>query len=87
MQQHAQAEKIRAGVWMAAAVMAAALAACNQHKTEAPVSPPQAQAAIVPGGEATVVPARTGSQSSGTLGSSTVVGAPPPNQAGIALAH
>jgi hypothetical protein len=77
-----------ARLWIAAGLAAATLGACDQqHKTETPVIPPQAQAAVVPGGEATTVPARTGSESSGTLGSSTVVGAPPPNQAGTALAH
>jgi hypothetical protein len=74
--------------WIVAGLAAASLGACDQqHKTEAPVTPPRAQAAVVPGGETTVVPARTGSQSSGTLGSSTVIGAPAPGQPGIALAH
>jgi hypothetical protein len=64
------------------------LQACEkQHKTEAPISPPHAEAAIVPGGEATTVVARTGSQSSGTLGSTTVIGAPPPGQPGTVIAH
>jgi hypothetical protein len=78
----------RALAWITAALAAAALGACErQQKTETPVIPPRAEAAIVPGSAATTVPARTGSESSGTLGSSTVVGAPPPNQAGTALAH
>lgn len=40
----------------------------------------------VPGPVTVEVP-RTGSQSSGTLGSSTVIGAPPKGQAGLAIAH
>jgi hypothetical protein len=78
-----------AAAWIAGSLAAASLGACGpqQHKTETPVTPPQAQAAVVPGGETTVVPARTGSQSSGVLGSSTVIGAPPPGQPGLAVAH
>jgi hypothetical protein len=34
-----------------------------------------------------MVVARTGSQSSGVLGSSTVIGAPPPGQAATAVAQ
>jgi len=81
------AARRRAAAWIAAGLAAASLSACDQHKTETPVTPPRAQAAVVPGGETTVVPARTGSQSSGVLGSSTVIGAPAPGQAGIAVAH
>jgi hypothetical protein len=77
----------RSAAWFAGALAAASLIACSPHKTEAPVTPPRAETAIVPGGETTVVPARTGSQSSGVLGSSTVIGAPAPGQPGIALAH
>jgi hypothetical protein len=78
----------RTAAWIAGGLAAAVLGACNpSHKTETPIVPPQAQAAIVPGGETTVVPARTGSQSSGVLGSSTVIGAPPPGQPGLAVAH
>jgi hypothetical protein len=75
--------------WVAAGLAAATLGGCGpqQPKTPSPVIPPRAQSAIVPGSAAVTVPARTGSMSSGTLGSSTVVGAPPPDQAGIALAH
>ena len=80
-------KRAHAAAWIVAALAAASLGACNRHKTEITVVPPQAQAAVVPGGETTVVPARTGSQSSGTLGSSTVIGAPAPGQPGIALAH
>jgi hypothetical protein len=80
-------KRAHAAAWIVAGLAAVSLGACNQHKTETPVTPPRAQAAVVPGGETTVVPARTGSQSSGTLGSSTVIGAPAPGQPGIALAH
>jgi hypothetical protein len=41
----------------------------------------------VPGGETVEVPARTGSQASGTIGSSTVIGAPAKGQTGLATAH
>ena len=64
------------------------LDACDRQPKGPPNTiPPVAQDHTVPGGETTTVPARTGSQSSGTLGSSTVIGAPPKGQAGIALAH
>ncbi len=65
-----------------------ALEACDRTpKGEPNTIPPVAEGHTVPGGETTTVTARTGSQSSGTVGSSTVIGAPPPGQAGIALAH
>ena len=80
-------KRAHAAAWIAGGLAAASLSACSPHKTETSVTPPRAEAAIVPGGETTVVPARTGSQSSGVLGSSTVIGAPPPGQPGIALAH
>ncbi len=73
--------------WVLAGLAAASLGACHRKETPTPVIPPRAEAAVVPGGESVTVAARTGSQSSGTLGSSTVIGAPPPGQAGIALAH
>lgn len=73
---------------LAAGFAATALGACDNRKEAAtPVTPPPAEAAIVPGGAAVTVPARTGSMSSGTLGSSTVVGASKPGEAGIAIAH
>jgi hypothetical protein len=80
---------LAAAAWIAGGLAAASLGACSprQQKTETPVTPPRAEAAIVPGGETTVVPARTGSQSSGVLGSSTVIGAPPSGQPGLAVAH
>jgi len=75
------------GLLVGAALLATSLGACNRHQTETPITPPQAQVSIVPGGEATTVIARTGSESSGTEGSSTVIGAPPRGQAGTVIAH
>lgn len=74
---------------LVALVAAAALGACHKKADRDPAStiPPVAQDTTVPGGETTTVPARTGSQSSGTLGSTTVIGAPPKGQPGLALAH
>jgi hypothetical protein len=67
---------------------ALALGACDRKPKQEPNTiPPVAQDNTVPGGETTTVAGRTGSQSSGTLGSSTVIGAPPKGQAGLALAH
>lgn len=39
------------------------------------------------GGVTTYLPARTGSEASGVEGSSTVIGAPPKGQVGLATAH
>jgi hypothetical protein len=39
------------------------------------------------GGVTTELPARTGSEASGVEGSSTVIGAPPKGQTGLATAH
>lgn len=81
---------IRQAAWAAAALLA--LGACEKHD-KGPLAPTDtrpplaAQDTVVPGGETTTVPARTGSQSSGTVGSSTVIGAPPKGQAGAAFAH
>ena len=75
------------------AALAAALAVCACQKQAkgpaipADTIPPTAHETTVPGGEATTVPARTGSQSSGTEGSSTVIGSPPKGQVGQAPAH
>ncbi len=75
--------------WVPIAALAAlALGACQKEAKgpaiPADTIPPTAHETTVPGGEATTVPARTGSQSSGTEGSSTVIGA---RQAGNAPAH
>ena len=83
---------IKPAAWMAAALLALGLGACEKHD-KGPIAPGDtrpplaAQDTVVPGGETTTVPARTGSQSSGTEGSSTVIGAPPKGQAGAAFAH
>jgi hypothetical protein len=74
------------------AIACAALGAC-QKKDHGPIAPTDtkpplaAQDTTVPGGETTEVPARTGSQSSGALGSSVVIGAPKKGETGAAFAH
>ena len=74
------------------ALACATLGACHK-KDQGPIAPTDtriplaAQDNTVPGGETTTVPARTGSQSSGTLGSSVVIGAPKKGETGTALAH
>jgi hypothetical protein len=83
---------IKPAAWMAAALLALGLGACEKHD-KGPLAPTDtrpplaAQDTVVPGGETTTVPARTGSQASGTEGSSTVIGAPPKGQTGAAFAH
>jgi hypothetical protein len=82
----------KSAAWMAAALVALGAAACEKHD-KGPIAPTDtrpplaAQDTTVPGGETTTVPARTGSQASGTEGSSTVIGAPPKGQTGAAFAH
>lgn len=75
----------------AAGVAALILGACHKQAKGPEVPgdtlPPTAQQTTVPGAMTTIVPARTGSQSSGTEGSSTVIGAPPKGQTGAAFAH
>lgn len=71
----------------AALMAAASLGACHKEQKLADTIPPVVSDTVVPGAMTTTVPARTGSQASGTEGSSTVIGAPPKGQAGIALAH
>ena len=83
---------IKPAALLAASFMALGLGACEKHD-KGPIAPTDtrpplaAQDTVVPGGETTTVPARTGSQSSGTEGSSTVIGAPPKGQTGAAFAH
>ena len=83
---------IKPAAWMTAALLVLGLCACEKHD-KGPIAPTDtrpplaAQDTVVPGGETTTVPARTGSQSSGTEGSSTVIGAPPKGQTGAAFAH
>ncbi len=64
--------------------------ACDQRpKTASNALPPPSQAdnSVHGGNITTNLPARTGSQESGVEGSSTVIGAPPKGQAGLATAH
>jgi len=81
----------RAGLCLAAGIAVLVLGACQKEakgpEIPAGTIPPTAHQTTVPGAMTTVVPARTGSQSSGTEGSSTVIGAPPKGQAGTAFAH
>ena len=64
---------------------------CQKSKTAATSSASSVLASEqdnrVPGGQTLEVPARTGSQASGTIGSSTVIGAPAKGQTGLATAH
>ena len=83
---------MKQAAWLAAGLLALGGAACEKHD-KGPIAPTDtrpplaAQDTVVPGGELTTVPARTGSQASGTEGSSTVIGAPPKGQTGAAFAH
>ncbi len=71
-------------------VLGLAVCACDQKpKVASNAIPPPSQAdnSVHDGSTTTNLPARTGSQSSGVEGSSTVIGAPPKGQAGLATAH
>jgi hypothetical protein len=71
-------------------ILALSVCACDQKpKVASNTVPPPAQADnSVHGGNVTVnLPARTGSEASGVEGSSTVIGAPPKGQTGLATAH
>jgi len=70
--------------------LALTVCACDQRpKTAAGPSlpPPSDDNSHHGGGVTTYLPARTGSQESGVEGSSTVIGAPPKGQVGLATAH
>ena len=71
-------------------VLGLAVCGCEQKSnTAANTVPPQTQVdnSHHGGGVTTELPARTGSQSSGVEGSSTVLGAPPKGQTPAANAH
>lgn len=75
---------------LALAATLALVSACDRPRTETTSRPASVdisrQDNRVPGPVTVEVP-RTGSQSSGTYGSSTVIGAPPKGETGAATAH